>query len=78
MIEHVRSINAEERKSLDDFAAERKRQFDSDRPHGLRPTPDYILRSGWKCPNCGGAHGPHVMSCPEPSKDASLRNRLGM
>jgi hypothetical protein len=22
---------------------------------------------GWKCPNCGKAHGPHVQTCPEPA-----------
>lgn len=23
------------------------------------------MREGWKCPNCGKAHGPHVDTCPE-------------
>ena len=23
------------------------------------------MRDGWKCPNCGKAHGPHVATCPE-------------
>ena len=26
------------------------------------------MSEGWKCPNCGGAHGPHVDSCPVPPK----------
>lgn len=24
------------------------------------------MSEGWKCPNCGKAHGPHVDTCPEP------------
>jgi hypothetical protein len=24
------------------------------------------MAEGWKCPNCGKAHGPHVDTCPEP------------
>lgn len=24
---------------------------------------------GWKCPNCGKAHAPHVETCPEPNTD---------
>jgi hypothetical protein len=24
------------------------------------------MTEGWKCPNCGKAHGPHVDTCPEP------------
>lgn len=23
------------------------------------------MQQGWKCPNCGKAHGPHVDTCPE-------------
>lgn len=23
--------------------------------------------TGWKCPNCNSAHGPHVDTCPQPS-----------
>lgn len=25
------------------------------------------MNQGWKCPNCGKAHGPHVDTCPEPN-----------
>lgn len=25
------------------------------------------MREGWKCPNCGKAHGPHIATCPEPA-----------
>lgn len=23
------------------------------------------MKEGWKCPNCGKAHAPHVQTCPE-------------
>ena len=29
------------------------------------------MTEGWKCPNCGKAHGPHVDTCPEPRGLAS-------
>lgn len=39
-------------------------------------TPDRVQRrgvrvmdQGWKCPNCGKAHAPHVLTCPEPARD---------
>lgn len=25
------------------------------------------MDEGWKCPNCGKAHGPMVQTCPEPA-----------
>jgi uncharacterized OB-fold protein len=26
-------------------------------------------REGWKCPNCGKAHGPQMQTCPAPPHD---------
>lgn len=25
------------------------------------------MSDGWKCPNCGKAHGPHIDTCPAPA-----------
>jgi len=25
------------------------------------------MNEGWKCPNCGKAHAPHIETCPEQS-----------
>lgn len=25
------------------------------------------MAEGWRCPNCGKAHAPSVMTCPEPA-----------
>lgn len=49
-------------------------EFDADPPRGLRG-PD--KRSGWQCPNCGGAHAPDIATCPEPPRGGSLRERIG-
>lgn len=27
------------------------------------------MSEGWKCPNCGKAHAPQVLTCPEPARD---------
>jgi hypothetical protein len=27
------------------------------------------MTTGWKCPNCGSAHAPTVLTCPAPAKD---------
>lgn len=26
-------------------------------------------KAGWKCPNCGKAHGPQMQTCPAPPRD---------
>lgn len=26
------------------------------------------MTEGWKCPNCGKAHAPHIDTCPEPGR----------
>lgn len=41
---------------------------------GIIPT--HPTQSGWCCPNCGGAHGPEVSSCPKPPRNASLADRI--
>ena len=28
------------------------------------------MNEGWKCPCCGKAHAPHVVTCPEPTQVA--------
>lgn len=30
-----------------------------------------IPRAGWSCPNCGKAHSPAVLTCPEPPRAAA-------
>ena len=32
---------------------------------------------GWFCPNCRNYHGPQVATCPEPSRFAGLKDRIG-
>ncbi len=66
------ALTPEEKKAVQEFYEERKRQFDAEPVRGLRPSPSV----GWQCPNCGGAHAPDVSSCPEPPKGGSLRERL--
>ena len=30
------------------------------------------MNEGWKCPNCGKAHAPHVQTCPEPAQQMGI------
>ena len=35
------------------------------------------MSEGWKCPNCGKAHVPTVLTCPEDSIYPTIPNPLG-
>ena len=61
---------------LKPFLDERKSQFESDPPRGLRRPETTPLVAGWMCPNCHSAHAPDVHSGPEPPRGGSLRERL--
>lgn len=34
------------------------------------------MADGWKCPNCGKAHGPHVDTCPAAATSPEVRPLL--
>lgn len=67
-------LTDEQKRAVEEFGEERKRQLEAEPVRGLRPSPSV----GWQCPNCGSAHSPDVHSCPEPPKGGSLRERLKM
>lgn len=66
-------LTGEKKKAVQEFEDERKRQLEAEPLRGLRGP---AARSGWQCPNCGGAHAPDVNTCPEPPRGGSLRERL--
>jgi hypothetical protein len=65
-------LTEDQLKGVKEFDEARRKQLEAEPLRGLRGVPS----SGWSCPNCGGAHGPHVSTCPEPPKGGSLRERL--
>lgn len=66
-------LSDEAKQMVQEFGEERKRQLDAKPQRGLRGP---VTGAGWQCPNCGGAHGPHVATCPEPPRNGSLRERV--
>lgn len=71
-LDFTRLTEAQER-AIEKFIEDRKRDLDAIPPRGLRPIGTV---SGWQCPNCGNAHAPDVMTCPDPPRGGSLRKRL--
>lgn len=35
-----------------------------------------LTPQGWMCPNCGGAHAPHVDTCPTAMKIATTTHKI--
>lgn len=58
---------------LEEWINERKRTLDLEPRRGLKSD---SVEVGWRCPNCGGAHGPQISTCPEEPRGGSLRERL--
>jgi hypothetical protein len=73
ILKDCHELTDEQKKAVQEFDEERKRQLESEPPRGLRGS---AMRSGWRCPNCGGAHAPDVATCPEPPRGGSLAERL--
>ena len=67
-------LTDEQKKAVQEFDEERKRQFEADPPRGLSRT--YSASLAGQCLSCGGAHAPDVATCPEPPRGGSLRERL--
>lgn len=66
-------LTPEQKDNVREFEEKRKRQLEAEPHGGLRGA---SMRSGWQCPNCGGAHAPDIATCPEPPRGGSLRERL--
>jgi hypothetical protein len=66
-------LTPDQLKELEDWFLDRKKQLESEPHRGMKREAAGI---GWMCPNCGNAHGPETVTCPEPPKGGSLRQRL--